>query len=608
MVALRKQLTAVQEELRHLSSLQHPQAVVERKSSTSTSSLPPSGCRQRTTAATARRGSSGKCSPTAIERVAMVTASPPHSGQDSQLPHVMESQPRSVSSHQPEAHATHCGIHTTQCKVHEPYPGVHTSQHDQQVYTAHPGVHTAHPGVHTAHPGVHTAHPGVHTAHPGVHMAHPGVHTAHIQSSERGTSPMHTTVVTHGTDLLSPVFERNTSPMYSEMACSGTAPRMVSQGTSHEPPVGRVSNTVMRVTRGTDPGEPPTDFLVQEEGAGFATNDGKQSYQQKKCGRLRHGHVERKGSVLSEQGGSASRKALSSSEAETTPTKTSVRSPVGFNTESLSKEDLAKMYLILHKAGLHGPLTELTQDGAKVTDQAVQCNVDPLRISPASHSGHGSRHSHWEGGGAQLHRTTLPLPRHMSTPHSKFTWERKHRQRDSSPTFCVTPPRHRSSDSRRPREPTDTGSCSSYSYASHSSCTTDSEPPTSLKPRRRKDIKLKDLTFGDCGRVERGCDLHHTRRCSHHANRRPGNHRVCPDHHSHHSSRKCNAYDCCRGSSRHRRHEHHSYRHTSPLSHKWPVEEQAPRLPNSVTVYGDTVLVSPSKLHTSSHPSSIQER
>lgn len=85
-----------------------------------------------------------------------------------------------------------------------------------------------------------------------------------------------------------------------------------------------------------------------------------------------------------------------------------------------NQEDLAKVYHILHKGGLYGPLTELTEDGAKVTDQSVQCNGDPPRISPDSHSGHGGGHSHQEVGGAHLHETTLPLPRHMSSPHSKF--------------------------------------------------------------------------------------------------------------------------------------------------------------------------------------------
>jgi len=590
-VALHKQLAAVQEELRRLTSLHQPQAVIERRSSASSDSLSPSSCRQRTpTDAAGRRGSSGNHTAASIEQVAMVAASPPHSRRNSQLPRVTEAQLHSVSSHQPEVHTAHSGVHAAKREVLKPRPDTGTT---------HSGVNVAGSGTHTAHPSLRTPHSDVHSPHPQISAAHPNAHVPHTEMSERGTSPLHT-------KLASPMTDCGTSPIYSETAHSGTVPRTVSRGTVHKPKVGCGSNTVMCVTRGTDPDELPTDSLVRDEVEGFATNEKKQSCQQKRCSRLRCGSVQCKDPVLSEEEGRTSREVISSSEAGTTPAKVSVHSPVGFNTKPLNQEDLAKMYHVLHKAGLYGLLTELTEDGVKVTDQGVQCNVDPPRISPDCHSGRGGGHSHQEVGGGQLHETTLPSPRHMSTPHSKFPQGRRHRQRDCSQTSLS--PHRRRTRHRRPWEPSDTDSGSSMRGVFYSASATGSESPADFKLRRRmKDSELKEFICGNWGSLDRGCDLHLTK-CRHNANHRPGNHRVCPDHHGHHSCRKCNTYDYPHGSSRHRRHGHHNFRRTSRLSHKFHVEGEPSRRASTVNVYGDTVLVSPSKLCTRSHPSRSPER
>lgn len=203
-----------------------------------------------------------------------------------------------------------------------------------------------------------------------------------------------------------------------------------------------------------------------------------------------------------------------------------------------------------------------------------------------------------------MHETTLPLPRHMSSPHSKFPQGRRHRQRDCSQAFSL--PHHRSTHHRRPRGPSDTDSGSSINDVFYSSSSAaGSESPANFKLRRRKDSKLKKFTCGNCGSLDRGCELHLTT-CRHNANHCPGNHRVCPDHRNHH--RKCNTCDCQHGSSRHRRHGHHNFRQTSHLSHKFHVEDEAFHRPNTVNVYGDTMLVSPSKLCTRSRPSRSLER
>lgn len=584
MLALQKQLAVVQEELKRLSSLQHPQAVTERKVSPSSSTLPPRGCRQRTSAASAKRNSSGNCPLPGVEQTAVEAVCPPHSRQDQQLPRVTEPQPHSVASRPPEVRTAHPGVNT-----------------------AHPGVHTAKNDVHSTHPGVKAAQSRVNTAHPEVHTAQPRVHTLHIKTSEHGTSPVHTTVATHGMNPLSPVANHSPSPMYAATGHSGTAPRMVSRDTVPESPVGCVPNTGQYVVRGTDPAEFPTDSFVREEVAGFERNEGKQSYQQKKCGRSRHGSAQHRESVLSDQGKRASRE-TPSSEAEATPAKMSVHSSASFNTEPLNKEDLVKMYHILHKAGLCGPVTKLSEDKAKATDRVVQCSVDPPRSSPKHHSVQGHGHSESEVGRVKLRRTTLPVPRHMSTPHSKFAQEQRNLQRECSQTFCVTPPRRKSPRRRRSREPTDTGSCSWYSDASHSSSKASSEPVTNLRlQRRRKDIELKDLTCGNCGWLEGDCQLHLTRQCSHHANHPCCQHRARSDRPRHHSCGKCNARDCRHGSRQQRRHGHHSCRHTS-LSQKFRVEDEPSPRPNTMYVYGDTVLVSPTKLCTSSWPSRSPER
>ena len=597
-MALHKQLAAVQDELRRLTSLRQPQAVMERRSSASSDSLSPSSYRQRSPTDTAgRRGSSGNYTAASIEQVAMVTASPPHSRRNSQLPRVTEAQPHSVSSHLPEVHTAHSGVHTAKREVLEPHP---------DTITTHSGVNVARSGIHTAHSSLHAPHSDVHSPHPKIFAANTNAHVLHTEMSEHGMSPLHTMVATRGTDPLCPVTDCGTGPIYSETAHSGTVPRTVSRGTVYRPPVGCGSNTVMCVTRGTGPEELPTDSLVREEVEGFATNEKKQSCQQKKCSRLRRSSVQCKEPVLTEEEGRTSREAISSSEAGATPAKVSVHSPVGFNTKPLHQDDLAKMYRILHKAGLLGPSTELTEDGAKVTDQGVQCNVDPPRISPDCHSGHDGGHSHQEVGGAQLHETTLPLPRHMSTPHSKFPQGRGHCLRDCSQT--LSPPHRRSTRHRRLRQPSDTYIGSSISDVIYSSSEAGSESPTDFKLRRRKkDSELKEFTCGNCGSLDRGCELH-LPKCRHNANHRLGNHRVCPDHHSHHSCRKCNRYDYPHGSSRHHRHGDHNFRRTSHLSHEFHVEDEASRRPNTVNVYGDTVLVSPSKLCTRSCPSRSPER
>ena len=646
--ALQKQLTAVQEELKHLSSLQHPQMAMRQRSMASKGSLPPSGGRQRTSSATARRGnsSSSSCPPSGSEQVAMVV-SPPHSGQNSQLSYVMKHRPYSESSHQPETHTAHLGHHTVQPEVrtadleihkagfgdHSAQNDVHTAHHggrtanpevhtdhhggrtaNPEVHTDHHGGRTANPEVHTAHhrgrtanPGVHTDHRGIQTPHSEVYTAHPDVHTAHyaVHTTERGTSPMCATVASRGTDPLHPTSHCGTSPVHHKITSSGTAPRMISQGTVHDPPVSSVSNAVTYVTQGTDPENPQTD-LVQEKATGFATNENKRSYQKQEQGRLHRSNGRHKEPVLSERGGRG--EDLSSPERGTYAKKRS-NSPVSFNAEPLNVEDLAKMFHVLQRTGLYTPWR--VNEMKSLNDQAVQCNMEPFCISPDHHSGRGKGHAHWEAGRAHSHRASLTSPRHMSTPRSGHNRERSHRQRDCSQAFCIKPHHRRSHDHRQPMEQTDTDSCSSYSEALCSSSSADSECPVfvaKLKlPRKKRGIKLKDLTLGDCRVVERSCEHHHSRQCSHHGNHHHSNHGTCSIQHRHHSCKRGITNDGNHVSSRHHHNGRHSCRRTSPSLNKLPVEKEDPHRP-TVTVYGESVVVISNRSHPRSSPNSLQER